>query len=202
MLTKITIQDNVVKLDSVTQPETILVTDFGSTTASTFIERLNKLNNASQGIIPIQIDSFGGQVYSLLGMLDAMAATKKPLATFVESKAMSCGAVLLSAGTPGLRFASKNSTILIHEVSADSIGKNTDLQADANEAARLNGMLLEILAKNSNKPKNFYADMIHAANNADLFITPKEAVKYGLIDKIGIPTFKIDLRVTYSMDIR
>ncbi len=202
MLTKITIQNPIAKQEDIFIPDSILVTDFTATSGSTFVDKFNKINNGPQSIIPIQVDSYGGQVYSLLGMLDLIRASEKIVGTYVQTKAMSCGAVLLSAGTKGYRFASPNATILIHEVGAGAGGKNTDIQADAEETARLNDLLLGILAKNSNKPKSFYVDMIHEANNADLYITAKEALKFGLIDKIGVPIFEMTVQATYKFYTR
>ena len=200
MITKINLNHEVIKGDdNLLLPQQILVKDFDADTSSFFSSNFNRVHNLPQQIIPIQVDSFGGSVYSLLGILDVIAASKKPVATYVNSKAMSCGAVLLSAGNHGLRFASKNSTILIHEVESSSYGKNANIQADAGETARLNDILLEILAKNSKKRQSFYYDLISSENNADVFITATEAKKYGLIDKIKIPTMEMDVSVSYKI---
>lgn len=200
MITKINADRSLIKDNNFVAPEQLLLRDFEADSCSAFAAGFNRLHNLPQAIIPVEIDSYGGDVYSLLGILDILDASKKPVATFVRSKAMSCGAVLLSAGDKGLRFASANSTILIHEVSSFSLGKNTDVQSDAQESNRLNDMLLYILAKNSNKPKNFYADLVTQKNNADLYITPKDALKYGIIDKIGVPTIRMDVSVSYIIE--
>jgi ATP-dependent Clp endopeptidase proteolytic subunit ClpP len=199
MITKINADRSLIKDNNFVAPEHILIKDFDADCCSAFSAGFNRLHGLPQSIIPVEIDSYGGDVYSLLGILDIIDASKKQVATFVRSKAMSCGAVLLSAGDKGLRYASSNSTILIHEVSSFSLGKNTDVQSDAQESNRLNDTLLYILAKNSNKPKSFYSDLVAQKNNADLYITPKEALKYGIIDKIGVPTIEMDVVVSYRV---
>lgn len=182
-------------------PEFIQVKDFEAQTASTFANAFARLTQLPQDVIPIQVDSFGGHVYSLLGMIDTIDSSKKPVCTFVTSKAISCGAVLLSGGTPGFRFASKSATILIHQVASTAMGKNSDVQADAIETQRLNDLVMEVLAKNSKKPKRFYSDLLRSSGNADFYMSAKEAKKYGLIDHIGVPTIEMNVMVRYGISL-
>ena len=81
-----------------------------------------------QPIIPISIDSYGGAVYSLLGMIDAIEHCSLPVATIVESKAMSCGAFLFACGAPGHRYVGPNATVMIHTVSSGDFGKIDELK--------------------------------------------------------------------------
>ena len=81
-------------------------------------------HSTGQKVIPVVIDSYGGQVYSLMSMIAAIESAELPVATIVEGKAMSCGAVLLSFGEQGMRFADPHATVMIHDVSSGGYGKN------------------------------------------------------------------------------
>ncbi len=173
--------------------------DFEEGTELHLSQALNTLNNSPQPIIPIKIDSFGGSIFSLLGILDILDGNTKPIMTYTTTNAMSCGAVLLSAGTPGYRYASKNSTVLIHEASTAFEGKNSDVQNDSFHMSQLNDKLMEILARNSNKPKRFYSNMIKKGNNVDIYLSAQEAKSYNLIDHIGVPSLEMEISAKYTL---
>lgn len=167
----------------------IYVTEFKESTVKEFYKEFSKLNCDDEvKVIPIVISSYGGEVYSLLSMLDIMKTANKPVATIAMGKAMSCGAVLLSAGTKGLRFAGEMTDVLIHEVSGFSIGKNLDIQNDAEKTKKLNMLLMRILAENCGiKDKDHFIKLAKSKGNIDLYFTAKESKKLGLIDHISIP---------------
>ena len=202
MLTKTTFSHNIIRAkyeEAFWQPQWLVMGNFEDDSFPMFCNQFNTLLDRPQDIIPIIIDSYGGHVHSLLGMLDMIKASPKPVATIVESKAFSCGALLLSAGHRGYRFASPSASILVHEVSSGIEGSATDMKNDMKETEALNDTLMAILASNSHKPKRFYADLIRDAGNVDLYISPKEAKRYGLIDKIYVPSFEMDVQVKYSI---
>ena len=172
---------------------TIFVRDFDEVPAKMFVDQMDAVINSGADTVLISIDSYGGGVYALLMMLNKIEAAQKlgiKVATVVEGKAMSCGAVLFSAGTEGLRFVGPYSTILIHSVSAGAQGKVAEMVNRVNEAARLNDVLFTILAKKTGKPENFYLDVVKAKGDLDWFISPKEAVSLGLANKIKVPELK------------
>ena len=83
-------------------PPFIYVTDFDDETVKDFYVKFTSLEfDTKVKIIPIIINSYGGQVYSLLAMLDMISSSKKTICTVATGKAMSCGSILLAAGTPG-----------------------------------------------------------------------------------------------------
>ena len=129
-------------------PIVVTVNKFTEESAKQFAEDMEKAENSYQHIIPIVIDSYGGSVYSLLSMIDVIKNSKKIVATISLSKSMSCGAVLLTFGTEGYRFAGLNSTVMIHEVSSMTFGKITEIKADAAEADRLNNIIFSMMDKN------------------------------------------------------
>jgi len=167
----------------------IHVNKFNEESAKNFYHDFLKLNsNPEVRVIVIVVDSYGGDVYALLSMLDVIKSANKPVATIASGKAMSCGAVLLSAGDKGLRFAGPSAEILIHEVSSVAVGKNSDVQNDAKNTARLNKLLMRTLAENSGKKdRDFFIKLSKARGNVDLVFSAKQAKSHGLIDFIGIP---------------
>lgn len=151
-----------------------------------------------QGVLPVVVDTFGGDVYALLGIIDAMDSCSLPISTIAESKAMSCGAVILSCGTPGLRFAAKNSTIMIHDISGWISGKIKDIETEAAELNRLHRALMTRLSKNCGKPPKFFDEEIHRRGRSDWYITARQAKSIGLVDHVGQPMFHTHVSVEYS----
>ena len=94
--------------------------DFNEESAKKFRHELEiaeaHAKKSKQDIIPVVIDSYGGSVYALLSMIDAIDHCKIPIATIVEGKAMSCGAVLFTCGAEGHRYVGPHATVLIHDV--------------------------------------------------------------------------------------
>ena len=109
-------------------PVIIKVNKFDEKSASDFATKMSMAHSTGQKIIPVVIDSYGGQVYALMAMIASIRASELPVATIVEGKAMSCGAVLLSFGEDGLRFADPDATVMIHDVSSVGYGKIEELK--------------------------------------------------------------------------
>lgn len=113
--------------------------------------------------------------------------------TLGKSKCMSCGSVLVAAGTKGHRYMQPQATMMIHEVSSSGRGKNMEIQSDAEETDRLNKLLLEKLSEFADKPKNFFGRLIHKVGHADMFINAKDVVALGLVDHVGEPGFEMSI---------
>ena len=124
-------------------PNIIYVNKFNEETAKDFIEAMINAQNTGQSIIPIVIDSYGGEVYSLLKMIDMIKASKVPVATICMGKAMSCGAVLLTCGAEGHRYMAPTATVMIHDVASFAMGKVEEIKADAKESDRLNKIIFK-----------------------------------------------------------
>jgi ATP-dependent Clp protease protease subunit len=148
--------------------------------------------NTDQPIIPIVIDCYGGEVYSVLGMISIIKNTTKRVCTMVDSKAMSAAAILLSAGTKGLRFASEYATVMVHEVLTGSgQTKVSDVNIDTNHALDLNKQLFSILDTNCGKAKGFFYKQVESNKNSNLYLNAKEAKKLGIVDHVDSPTLNI-----------
>jgi ATP-dependent Clp protease, protease subunit len=181
-------------------PVVIRVTKFDEPAAEKFSDDMARAHNSGQPIIPIVIDSYGGQVYSLMAMISEIQEARLPIATICESKAMSCGALLFGMGTKGHRYAGKTSTIMIHDVSSGAFGKVEEVKADAKETERLNKLVYTMLATHCGKPANYFLDVVHSRSHADWYLTAVDAKKYGIADFVGVPEFKINVSV--GMELR
>lgn len=149
--------------------------------------------------IIIHIDSYGGSVDALSTMIETMDEVSNPFITVAVGKAMSCGAILLSHGD--VRLCGKHSRIMIHEVSGGSKGDVHDVGADAEEMKRLNKHFMGLLAKNCKIKGGYetFRKMIKDQDGRDNYMTAEQAVKFGIVDAIGLP--RVDRIVTYQVNV-
>jgi ATP-dependent Clp protease protease subunit len=126
------------------------------------------------------INSPGGVVTAGLSMYDTMNYIKPDIVTICIGQAASMGAFLLSSGTKGKRYALPHARIMIHQPSGGAQGQSTDIQIQAQEIQRLKDMLNEIMAKNCGKKTK----QLEKDTERDNFMSSKEALEYGLIDKV------------------
>ena len=130
--------------------------------------------------ISVYVNSPGGSVTAGLAIYDTMQFVKCPIATYCIGQAASMGAVLLSAGTKGRRFALPNARIMVHQPSGGAEGKATDIEITAKEILRLKDVLNGILAKHSGKK---FEDVVRDTER-DYFMGADEAKAWGLIDEV------------------
>jgi ATP-dependent Clp protease protease subunit len=134
--------------------------------------------------INIVINSDGGDVYEALGMIDFMQGLNVKVNTVCRGRAMSAAALLLCAGT-GTRAASKNSTIMFHEMSSGIYGKSSDMKANVQHMEKLEEILVDIMSQNSNKDSKFWKEI----TLKDYYLSPEEALNLGVIDRIIQPKY-------------
>ena len=130
--------------------------------------------------IYLYINSPGGSVTAGMAIYDTMNYIQPDINTICVGMAASMGAVLLSAGTKGKRFALKNSEIMIHQPLGGAQGQATDIAIHAEHILKIKEKLTKILAENSNQPY----DVVKADTERDNFMSADEALEYGLIDKV------------------
>ncbi len=130
--------------------------------------------------ISVYVNSPGGSVTAGLAIYDTMQFVKCPIATYCIGQAASMGAVLLSAGTKGRRFALPNARIMVHQPSGGAEGKATDIEITAKEILRLKDVLNGILARHSGKK---FEDVVRDTER-DYFMSADEAKDWGLIDEV------------------
>ena len=130
--------------------------------------------------ISLYINSPGGSVYDGLAIYDTMQFIKPNVATYGIGLQASMGAFLLSSGAKGKRFLLPSSRVMIHQPSSGTQGKVTDQEISLREALRLKDLLNEILAKNTGQK----LAKIKADVERDFWMDAKEAVAYGIVDKV------------------
>jgi ATP-dependent protease ClpP protease subunit len=166
-----------------------------------FHEEFNKALSTNPKVIPVVIDSYGGQVYCLLELISLFLSSPVPIATICNGKAMSCGALLFMFGHNGLRFMSEHATLMLHEVSSFAMGKVEEIKADVGEADRLNNKIFQLAAKHLGKKENYLLDMLHQACHADLYLTAKESKKHNICNHIGVPEFVTHVKVSHTFSV-
>ena len=130
--------------------------------------------------ITIYINSPGGSISDGMAIYDVMNKVKCPIITVCLGMAASMGAFLLSCGTRGKRYCLPNSTVMIHQPLGGGRGQATEIEIIAKRILALRDKLYRIMSKNSNVD---YETMANACER-DNYLTPEEALKMGLIDKI------------------
>jgi ATP-dependent Clp protease protease subunit len=126
------------------------------------------------------INSPGGLVTAGLAMYDTMQFIKCDISTLVIGQACSAGSLLAMAGTKGKRYALKNSRIMIHQPSGGASGQATDILIHAEEITKIKKRLNQMYADHTGQP----IEKINDAMERDKFMSPEEALDFGLVDKI------------------
>ena len=153
----------------------------GENTASVLCAQLLFLESqdASKDIT-LYINSPGGLVTAGMAIYDTMQYVKSDIQTIVVGQACSMGSLLASAGTRGKRFMLPHSRHMIHQPLGGASGQATDVEIRANELLRWKKELTEIYEKTTGQP----LDRLKADMERDKFMTPTEAVEYGLADRV------------------
>ena len=181
-------------------PVIVRVNKFNEEAALKFSADMSAAQNTGQPVIPVVIDSYGGQVYSLLAMVSEIKNSSIPVATIVEGKAMSCGAVLFTFGAEGYRFMAPDATVMIHDVSSGGRGKVEELKADVAEADRLDNKIYTMMAQNCGKKDDYFKKIVHKKGHADWFLDAEECKKHKICNHIRIPKLVASATVEISFE--
>jgi ATP-dependent Clp protease, protease subunit len=130
--------------------------------------------------INLYINSPGGSITAGMAIYDTMQFIKNDVTTICIGQCASMGALLLTAGTKGKRFALPNSRILIHQPSGGAQGQETDVLIMAKEISRMRDMTSRILAHHSGQS----FDQVQLDVERDRILSPVQAKEYGLIDEV------------------
>lgn len=130
--------------------------------------------------IHIYINSPGGIVSSGLAIYDTMQYVKPDISTYCIGQAASMGALLLSAGTKGKRFALPNARIMLHQPMGGFQGQATDIEIHAREILRMKDTLNNIISMHTGQP----LEKIQADTDRDFFMSGEEAKAYGIVDDV------------------
>ena len=133
--------------------------------------------------IHLYINSPGGSVTAGMAIFDTMRFVRCDVSTMCIGVAASMGAFLLAAGTKGKRFALPNSRMMIHQPSGGSRGVAADIEIQAREILLMRERMNELMAELTGQP----AARIAEDTDRDYWMSPDEAVGYGLVDRVQIP---------------
>lgn len=145
-----------------------------------YLKEVISPKESEENPITIYINSPGGEIYSLLGLYDVIQSLIKDgyiIKTVNIGIAASAAAVILLAGSKGHRYCLPNTTVMLHQPSAGTYGTVTDMEIDVAESRRLKQDLNSII-------KQHASEELIPLLERDAFLTPEQALEYGIIDKI------------------
>lgn len=156
--------------------------EVNDTLSEEIVKDLLFLDTKKKEDIVLYINSPGGSVTAGLAIYDAIQNIKSDVSTVCMGLAASMGALLLTAGTKGKRFAWSHSRMLIHQplIAGQIIAPASDIKIHAREMLRTKDMLNQILADHTGQS----LEKIKKDTDRDFFMSSEEAVKYGLIDAV------------------
>jgi ATP-dependent Clp protease, protease subunit len=133
--------------------------------------------------ICLYINSPGGMAYAGMAIYDVIQHVRPDVSTICVGMGMSAAAMVLCGGTPGKRLALPNARIMIHQGSAGTRGAPSDMEIQLREVLAVTHRMAEIIAHHSGRS----VDQVASDIDRDYFMTPEEAMEYGLIDSIIAP---------------
>lgn len=155
--------------------------------ANTFIAQLLFLQSQDpERDISIYINSPGGEVYAGTAMYDTIKHVKNEIVTINVGLAASAAAMILAAGTKGKRYSLPGSYTMIHQVLGGAEGQATDVEIVAKHMLRLKEQYAEIIAKETGQA----LDKVKKDIDRDFWMGSKEALDYGIVDKVLTPNKK------------
>lgn len=175
-------------------PRIVRVNKFNEEALDNFDHDMREAQNTGQPVIPIIIDSYGGEVYGLFGMMSIIENCSVPVATIATSKIMSAGAALFCYGTEGYRYLDPHATVMIHDVACMNWGKIEEIKSQTNQAEHLNKTLFTRIARNVGKPDDYFIKIIREEHkHVDWYLTAKDAKKHNIANHLRIPEFTINI---------
>ena len=183
-------------------PVIIRLNKFNEEEAKKFTESMQQAHNTGQPVIPVCIDSYGGQVDALLSMMSDIDYSDLPVATIGKGKSMSCGAILLSYGTEGYRIIEPNARVMVHQISSASWGKVDDMEAKIDEMKRLSKAVYRRMASRcGHEDKDYFLKLMKNNNNAEVYLSATQAKKHRIVDHLGSAEMQVDIKVDIGFEI-
>lgn len=149
--------------------------------AEHIILRLLKLEQQDTEVpIALIIDSYGGLFDSAVAIYDVIKTVNNPVQTICLGKAMSAAALLLAAGTKGLRYIGPSARVMIHEVRSAGSGSMSEMENTTKELRRINRLLARLLAKETAQPLDIVRERLKGG--LAHYMSARQAIKFGLAD--------------------
>lgn len=158
----------------------ILNGEINDNSANIVVAQLLYLDSENSNDISLYINSNGGSITSGMAIYDTMNFIKSDVSTICIGMAASMGAFILSSGKKGKRYILPNSEVMIHQPLGGAQGQATEIKIAAERIIKLKDKINYILAKNTNQD----LAKIEQDTERDYFLSAKEALEYGLVDKI------------------
>jgi len=134
-----------------------------------------------QAPITLVINSPGGSVYEMLAIYDAMTISRCPIRTIGIGSIMSAATLVVAAGTPGERYLTPHTSVMMHEISGAAFGRGSDIATTNKELQRLQKIYMDLMKKHTGKTK---AELEPFTSGSDSYMSAKDAIRLGLADKI------------------
>ncbi len=161
--------------------------EIGPSTAGSLIMRLLEMSAKHGGReISLYINSPGGSVDDTLAIYDTMSFLACDISTYCVGQAASGAAIILAAGKKGKRFALPHSKIMIHQPYGGVTGQAADIKIQAEEILKTKRLLNNLLAELTGRT----VEQVEEETERDRYLTPAEAIEYGLVDEIVSPAKK------------
>ena len=158
----------------------LLTGEIDDNLSSSVVAQMLYLNSINHEDISLYINSPGGSVTAGMAIYDTMNFIKSDVSTICIGMCASMAAFLLSSGTKGKRYVLPNGEIMIHQPLGGASGQATEIKIAAEHILKIRDRLNNILSKNTNQS----LDRIKEDTERDNFMNAKEALEYGIIDKI------------------
>ena len=185
-------------LESFKKPIQIRLQRINEESVSVVEKAISEASGINQKILPITIDSTGGCAYCAIAIHESIKQSKIKIATIIESRAMSCGAVIFTCGHEGFRFMGKNAVLMMHDVRTTNNGKIDDVKADVLETDRLNNILFGMMAENCGKDRDYFKKMIHENSHADLYFDAELCLFHNIANYLKVP--KLVTKISHELE--
>ena len=156
--------------------------DINEASTAIVIMQLINLANISKKPIYVVVSTYGGSIDEMFSLYDTIKFLPCPVYTIGIGKIMSAGVLLLSTGVKGKRLLGKSSRVMIHPISAGTRGNIFEIAADTKEYVRQQDLLIKTLVNETKMSEKQINNIMSSGH--DYYMTPEEALKYGIVDKI------------------
>jgi len=186
-------------LGKIAVPKVVRVSgEFSESSANALYTACDEAAETGQRILPILIDSYGGSVYALNGMIDYFQSFRDSgieIVTIACGKAMSAGSALFCMGDR--RYIGKRSTLMFHRVFGAGIGNPSEVEAEVTEMARLEKLMFAEISKTLNYPKTWLYDQLKKRDFSNWYVDANDAVSLKIATHIGIPKFEFQVSTNF-----
>lgn len=186
------------------KPQTLYITSYIDADEDHFLRRvcetinLAKLNG--QQILPVVINSRGGELHLAMAVIDALRTSKLKIITIATGLVASAASLIFSVGEE--RYITPTSRIMLHDASADINDhlSGPAMENEAKEMRRVNQFLYDVISCNIGKPRKYFYDMVRKNGHAvDCYLNAKDALFHGFATHIGFPEITHSLKVESSV---